>query len=138
MSSGRSTVLIPSSVAMAPILLAYARAVRHPVRALSTLLVIVALAAPAAAQPAAAPRPDWRGTGTVAAILPAPSDLHATRPVIVLKHESIPGLMEQSMYMPFIAASASLFEGLRPGDRVSFGLKETPDALLLISIEKRD
>ena len=86
--------------------------------------------------PPAADKPDWRGTGIVLKLLPPPSDLHATRPVIVLQHDPIHGLMEESMAMPFIAASTDLFRGVRVGERVSFGLKETPDALLVISIEK--
>lgn len=96
------------------------------------------LAAPVAAQPArpAAVKPDWRGTGVVLSLLRPPSDLHATRPVIVIRHEAIPGLMEQPMLMPFLVASAALFEGLRPGDRIAFGLKDVPDALLVISIER--
>lgn len=69
-------------------------------------------------------------------MLPPPSDLHATRPVIVIRHDPIPGLMEEAMYMPFIVASPGLFESLRPGDRIAFGLKETPGALLVISIDR--
>ena len=92
----------------------------------------------AAAQPAHddAPRPDYRGTGVVMAILPPPSDLHATRPVIVIEHEPIAGLMDERMSMPFIAASTALFQGLSPGDRIAFGLKDTPGALLVISVER--
>jgi hypothetical protein len=99
--------------------------------------VVVVVTASAGAQPAPAPGPDWRGTGTVVALLRPPSELHPTRPVIVLRHDPIPGLMEESMYMPFIAASLALFDGLTLGERVAFGLKETPDALVLISIERR-
>jgi len=40
------------------------------------------------------------------------------------------------MSMPFIAASADLFRGLKAGDRVAFALAETPDALLVVSLEK--
>jgi len=40
------------------------------------------------------------------------------------------------MAMPFLVASPALFEGIRPGDRVAFGLKDVPDALLVISIER--
>jgi Cu/Ag efflux protein CusF len=97
------------------------------------VLLIATLVTSASAQPA---RPDWRGTGVVVALLPPPSDLHASRPVIVLRHEAIPGLMAETMVMPFIAASVALFDGLRPGDAVAFGLKETSDALLVISIER--
>jgi len=85
----------------------------------------------------AGPRVDWRGTGVVEALLPAPSTLHATRPVIVIHHDPVPGLMPESMSMPFIAASTSLFRGLHVGDRIAFGLQETPDALLVVTITRR-
>jgi hypothetical protein len=84
----------------------------------------------------ATPTPDYLGTGTVVSLLPPPSALHATRPVIIIHHEPIPGLMEEAMSMPFIAASSRLFEGLRPGDRIAFGLKSTPEALLVVSLER--
>jgi hypothetical protein len=82
------------------------------------------------------PKPDYRGTGVVLAILPPPSNLHATRPVIVIDHEPIEGLMAEKMSMPFIAASTAIFQGLTPGDRIAFGLKDTPDALLVIAVER--
>ena len=104
------------------------------------LLVVVGLAAPAAAQTArlATPQADWRGTAVVLAILPPPSDLHATRPVILLQHDAVPGLMEEAMAMPFLVASPALFKGIRPGDRITFGLQDVPGALLVISIERLD
>jgi Copper binding periplasmic protein CusF len=101
--------------------------VRWPI----VLLLVLSIALPARAQP-----PRWRGIGVVVALLPAPSSLHATRPVVVLDHEPIHGLMEERMSMPFIAASADLFRGLKAGDRVAFALAETPDALLVVSLEK--
>lgn len=67
---------------------------------------------------------------------PAPSAIHATRPVVVLRHEAIVGLMAEEMEHPFIAASVALFAGLAPGDHVAFGLKSTPDALLVISLRR--
>jgi Cu/Ag efflux protein CusF len=70
------------------------------------------------------------------AILPAPSHLHATRPVIVIEHEPIAGLMDEKMSMPFIAASTALFKGLAPGDRIAFGLKDTPGVLLVVTVER--
>jgi len=103
--------------------------VRWPI----VLLLVLSIALPARAQP-----PRWRGVGVVVALLPAPSSLHATRPVVVLDHEPIHGLMEDRMSMPFIAASADLFRGLKAGDRVAFALAETPDALLVVSLEKLD
>jgi len=112
----------------------YAPGVRFPAVVVVVLIAVVAGAA--GAQPAPADKPDWRGTGIVLKLLPPPSELHATRPVIVLQHDPIPGLMEESMTMPFIAASTALFRDVRVGERVTFGLKEVPDALLVISIEK--
>ena len=110
---------------------------RGQARSLSILLLVTALVAPAASQPVRSVASDWRGTGVVLAVLPPPSDLHASRPVIVLRHEAIPGLMAEAMTMPFLVASATLFEGIRPGDHVAFALKEVPDALLVVSIERR-
>ena len=100
------------------------------------LLAALLAASPAAAQGGAAARPDWRGTGVVVALLPPPSSLHATRPVIIVHHDPIHGLMEETMDMPFIAASTELFRGLRPGDRIAFGLKDVPGALLVVAIER--
>ena len=80
--------------------------------------------------------PDYQGTGVIVALRPPPSDLHPTRPVVVIHHDPVVGLMDESMSMPFIAASTALFEGLAPGDRVAFGLKVTPDALLVISLQR--
>jgi copper binding protein CusF len=93
---------------------------------------------PARAQPAhpGAERPDWRGRGVILKLLPPPSELHATRPVIIIRHEPIAGLMDDAMAMPFLAASTALFEGLRAGDHIAFGLKDTPGALLVISIDR--
>jgi len=85
---------------------------------------------------ATAPKPDYQGTGTVVALLPPPSNLHTTRPVIIIYHDPVPGLMDEAMSMPFIAASTKLFRDLRPGDRIAFGLKETPDALLVVSVQR--
>src|SRR5712691_11217790 len=99
---------------------------------------LVAAPAPAAPQGTAAARPDWRGTGVVVAILPPPSSLHATRPVIIIHHDPIRGLMNETMDMPFLAASIDLFRDLRPGDHVAFGLKDVPDALLVVSISRLD
>ena len=103
---------------------------------LAGVLVLLLWVSIAWAADAKAPRPDYRGTGIVLAILPSPSELHKTRPVIVIQHEPIHGLMEDRMSMPFIAASTELFRDLRLGDRIAFGLKDTPDALLVVTIER--
>jgi Cu/Ag efflux protein CusF len=105
------------------------RLVRHIAAALAVVGGTVTLAC---AQPLA----EYRGTGVVVALMPAPSSLDATRPVIVLRHDPIPGLMDEEMSMPFIAASPDLFRNLKPGDRVTFVLRDTPGALLVISLQR--
>jgi Cu/Ag efflux protein CusF len=70
----------------------------------------------------------------VVGLYPPPSALHATRPVIVLFHEPVVGLMDERMEMPFIAASTELFKGVKPGDRVEFDMKSTADALLVTGL----
>jgi Cu/Ag efflux protein CusF len=106
-------------------------------RVLATLVVAAAMAGAASAQPPPpAPHAEWHGTGVVLAMLRPPSDLHATRPVIVLQHEPIPGLMKEAMTMPFIVASVGLFAGLHAGDHVAFALADTPGALLVVSLER--
>jgi len=84
----------------------YALRVRWPA---ALLLVLIAAPPAAHAQPAR-----WRGTGVVVAVLPAPSSLHATRPVIVLDHQPIAGLMEQRMSMPFIRRPPTSSAASRP------------------------
>ena len=98
--------------------------------------LVIAAPAVAGAQGASGStsKPDYQGTGVIVGLHPPPSSLHATRPVVVLDHEPIVGLMDEKMEMPFIAASTELFKGLKAGDRVEFGLKSTPDALLVISL----
>jgi Cu/Ag efflux protein CusF len=81
-------------------------------------------------------KPEYQGTGVIVGLHPPPSALHATRPVIVVRHDPIVGLMDETMEHPFIVASTKLFEGLKPGDRVAFGMKTTPDALLVISLRR--
>lgn len=111
-------------------------AVRRSTLVLGLLGFLLLPTLPAMSQAPRSGTAEWRGTGTVVAILPPPSSLHATRPVIILHHEPIHGLMEETMDMPFIAASVDLFQGLRPGDRVAFVLRDTPDALLVVAIER--
>jgi hypothetical protein len=49
--------------------------------------------------------PDYQGTAVIVGIHPPPSTFHATRPVVVLHHDPMVGLMDERMEMPFIAAS---------------------------------
>ncbi len=103
---------------------------------LSSLITGAALLWPSVYGLGSGPQPDYRGTGVVVELLPPPSGLHPTRPVIIIHHDPLPGLMEEAMAMPFLAASTHLFRDLRPGDRIVFGLKETPDALLVVSVRR--
>lgn len=79
---------------------------------------------------------EFRGTGVIVALLPPPSSLHASRPVIVIHHDPLVPLMPERMEMPFLAASTALFADFRVGDRIVFTLRETPDALLVVGIER--
>jgi Cu/Ag efflux protein CusF len=105
------------------------------VRFAAVIGVTLLLASAVSAQPPAS-TPDWRGTGSVVALMPPPSALHATRPVIIIHHQPIPGLMAEEMSMPFIAASTDLFHDLHPGDKISFTLQDVPGALLVITITR--
>ena len=79
---------------------------------------------------------EFRGTGVIVALLPPPSSLHATRPVIVIHHDPLVPLMPERMEMPFLVASTAFFADFRVGDRIVFTLRETPDALLVVGIER--
>jgi Cu/Ag efflux protein CusF len=98
----------------------------------TALLIAGTVVADAHAASSSTSTPDYQGTGVIVALHAPPSPLHPTRPVVVLHHEPIVGLMDERMDMPFIAASTDLFRGMQPGDRVEFGLKVTDDALLVI------
>lgn len=58
--------------------------------------------------------------------------------LIVVKHESVPGLMEEMASMAFFAESKDLLDGanLQPGDRVRLTVKQAPDRLLVVEIKK--
>jgi Cu/Ag efflux protein CusF len=105
------------------------------VRFAAALGVTLLLASTVSAQSPASPR-EWRGTGSVVALMPPPSALDATRPVIIIHHHPIPGLMSEEMSMPFLAASTDLFHDLHPGDHISFTLKDIPGALLVTTIDR--
>src|SRR5260370_28368023 len=86
------------------------------------LLVPLLSAAPAASQSASSPKADWRGPGTVVAVLPPPSSLHATRPVIIIHHAPIHRLTEAALDMPFIAPPPRPSAGLPPGPPIPLRL----------------
>ena len=72
----------------------YAARVRYRGGMLLALVGIVLAETSAGAQPTRPPadESDWRGTGIVLKLLPPPSDLHATRPVIVIGTHGRTGL----------------------------------------------
>lgn len=55
--------------------------------------------------------------------------------VVVIQHERIEGFME-AMTMPFHAERAELLVDLRPGDKVRFTLRQTPQQVLVTQIER--
>lgn len=69
----------------------------------------------------------WRAVGVVE---------EGGQSFVVIRHETIPGLMEGHS-MDFFVESRALLDGIKPGDRVRFRLKSTPNALLVVSLEKR-
>jgi Cu/Ag efflux protein CusF len=99
------------------------------------IVAAVALALSVATS-AGAQQTHWSGVATIMAMLPPPSPLDATRPVVVLDHEPISGLMDERMSMPFIVSSPALFGDLKIGDRVAFELRDTPGALLVVRLDR--
>ncbi len=69
----------------------------------------------------------WRAVGVVEEV---------GQSFVVIRHETIPGLMEGHS-MDFFLESKTLLDGVKPGDRVRFLLKSTPNALLVVRLEKR-
>jgi hypothetical protein len=58
--------------------------------------------------------------------------------MILVRHDAVPGLMEQMNSMAFRAESKDLLDraDLHPGDRVRFTIRQVPDALLVVEIQK--
>ncbi|HLC40192.1 MAG TPA: copper-binding protein [Methylomirabilota bacterium] len=69
----------------------------------------------------------WRATGVVEEV---------GQTLVLIRHETIPGLMEGHS-MDFFVESKNLLDGIRPGDRVRFTLKSTPNTLLVVRLEKQ-
>jgi len=57
--------------------------------------------------------------------------------MILVKHDAVPGLMEEMSSMAFLAESKELLDraALRPGDRVRFTIRSLPDKLLVVEIQ---
>lgn len=71
----------------------------------------------------------WTVDGVVRVVL-------AGQGVVVLAHESIPGLM-QGMTMGFPVQDSGILDGLAPGDPVRFTLRQRGERLVVLAIEKR-
>ena len=58
--------------------------------------------------------------------------------MILVKHDAVPGLMDEMSAMSFIAESKELLDraNLAPGDRVRFTIRQLPDKLLVVEIKK--
>jgi Cu/Ag efflux protein CusF len=58
--------------------------------------------------------------------------------LILVRHEAVPGLMEEMSSMAFFVESKDLLDraDLRPGDRVRFTIRQVPDRLLVVEIQK--
>lgn len=69
------------------------------------------------------------GRGTVAFVIPE-------RNRVVVNHEAIPTIPMEAMVMNYSVDPPSLLQGIEPGDRVRFRLKETQKDLIVVAIEK--
>jgi len=58
--------------------------------------------------------------------------------MILVRHEAVPGLMDDMESMLFFAESKATLDGagLKPGDRVRFTVRKTPGKLLVVEIHK--
>lgn len=58
--------------------------------------------------------------------------------MVVVKHEKLPGLMDEMQSMVFAAESKELLDraGLMPGDRVRLTIRPDGDRLVLVDIQK--
>jgi hypothetical protein len=84
--------------------------------------------------------------GTLRAVLPEKGVYRVTgvykdrwgETMILVQHDPVPGLMETMDFMSFFVESKELLDGakLNKGDRVRFTIKQVPDRLLIVKIEK--
>jgi Cu/Ag efflux protein CusF len=87
---------------------------------------VVSIKQGASARPSA--DESWSARGMVRVIAP---ELNR----IFIDHGDIPGLME-AMTMAFEPENPKMFNGLTPGDQVSFTVRKKGERLLLVAIEK--
>ena len=58
--------------------------------------------------------------------------------MILVRHDRVPGLMDEMTSMAFFAESKELLDraAIHPGDRVRFTIRQLPDKLLIVEIQK--
>lgn len=84
--------------------------------------------------------------GTLRAVMPEKGVYRVTgvfkerwgETMILVQHDPVPGLMETMEFMSFFVESKELLDSakLSKGDRVRFLIKQIPDKLLVVKIEK--
>ena len=84
--------------------------------------------------------------GTLRAVMPEKGVYRVTgvfkerwgETMILVQHEPVPGLMETMEFMSFFVESKELLDNakLSKGDRVRFVIKQVPDKLLIVKLEK--
>ena len=58
--------------------------------------------------------------------------------MILVKHDAVPGLMDEMPSMAFMVESRELLDraGVLPGARIRFTVRQMPDRLLVVEIQK--
>ena len=58
--------------------------------------------------------------------------------LILVKHDAVPGLMDEMTSMAFMVESRELLDraGVAPGDRIRFTVRQMPDRLLVVEIQR--
>lgn len=58
--------------------------------------------------------------------------------MMLVRHDAIPGLMDEMASMALLTESKEVLDraALRPGERVRLTIRQTPDALLVVEIQK--
>lgn len=84
--------------------------------------------------------------GTLKAVMPEKGVYRVTgvfterwgQTMILVKHDPVPGLMDSMDFMSFFVESKELLDqaALTPGDRIRFTIRQIPDRLLIVKIEK--
>jgi hypothetical protein len=62
----------------------------------------------------------------------------ADAPIVLVRHEDVPGLMDRMSSMALFAPTREVLAsaGLHPGDRARFTLRQLPDRLEIVEIQK--